>query len=195
LDGRPLLAFLKVRSVVSALGFSVAGWLYLILAGPSVEVPFGQRAVPSPLIWPAAAAVSTMLVSRSRLACWEAPAPRRLWPYRLSAVAGCVLANVAALMVVAPTFGRIELLTWFATLQASALVCSVLCGDQAWLPLSALILVAMFELAQDGSPVLDLIDAAAPWTLAITSGLVVALAVLSARGRPTSAPPRTRSSG
>jgi hypothetical protein len=124
-----------------------------------------------------------MLLARSQLAGWEARATRRLWPYRLSVEFACVLANAAAFITLAPPFGRVALLTWFAALQAVALACSIVFGDQAWLPLTAVILVAMFELAQDGSPVLRAIDASRTSSLVIASGAVLLLAMIAASDR------------
>jgi hypothetical protein len=183
LDSRPLLAFLKVRSVTAAAAFSIAGWLYLVLVGPSVTVPFGQRSVPSPLIWPAAAAVSTMLLSCSQLRRWEMRAKRRLWPYRLAALFASVLANLAAVVALAPPFARLSLLTWFATLQAVALTCSIVFGDQAWLPLMAVILVAMFELAQDGSWLLRAVAGSETTSLVTASSALLLLAGIAASDR------------
>ena len=182
-DRWPLVAFLKVRSATAAAGFSIAGWLYLMLAGPSVTVPFGQRAVPSPLIWPAAAALSTMLLSCSQLDRWELRAPRHLWPHRLAVVLSCMLANVAAFIALEPSFALPSLLTWFAALQAVALACSIVVGDQAWLPLSAVILIAMFELAQDGSWLLRAVTVWQTSSLIIASGAVLLLAMIAAGDR------------
>jgi len=163
--------------------FSLAGWLYLALAGPAVALPFGQRAVPSPLIWPAAAAVTTVLVSRSQAASWEAASVRRLWPYRLGLVAGCSAANVLVALGVAPPYGRTQLVTWFGILQAVALACSIGFGDKAALPLAAVILVAMFDLAQDGSLVLRAVTASTATSLVVASGAFALLTGIASSDR------------
>ena len=110
-----------MRAAPAAAGFTLAGWLYLALSAPMTDIPFGQRSVPSPLVWPAAAAVSTMLLSRSELAEWEVRAPLLLWPYRLGLVVGSVVANLAVVITLTPAFAELPLLTWFAALQALAL--------------------------------------------------------------------------
>ena len=121
-----------------------------------------------------------MLLSRSQLAVWEARARQRLWPYRLGLLAGCVLVNVAPLMTLAPPIGRVALLTWFAGLQAVALACSIAFRDRAWLPLAAVILVAMFELAQDGSVLLRVIDGSQTPSVVIAVTATTFLATIAA---------------
>jgi hypothetical protein len=182
-DGAPLLVFWTVRAARAAAAFSLAGWLYLALAGPEVALPFGQRAVPSVLIWPAAAAFSTMAVSRSQLTRWEVRAPRPLWPYRLVAVCGSAIANLAAALALAPPYGRSPLVTWFVILQAVALACSVGFGDKAALPLAAVILVAMFDLAQDGSLLLRAVTGSTTTSLVVASGAFALLAGIASSDR------------
>jgi hypothetical protein len=185
---RPLLAFLKVRAARPAIAFTVAGWLFLVVAGPTTDVPFGQRSVPSPLIWPAAAAVSTMLLGCSQLDRWEVRARRRMWPYRLGVTAACVLANLAAMTALVPSFARLTLLTWFAALQAVALASVIVLGDRAWLPLTAVILVAIFELAQDGSWLFQAVARAGALSLVLATCVLFVLATIAAgdaRGRWT----------
>jgi hypothetical protein len=180
MEARPLLTFLKVRAGASAAGFTVAGWLYLVLSAPTTGVPFGQRSVPSPLIWPAAAAVSTVLLSCSQLSQWELRSARRLWPYRLGTVVAVALANLAAVTALVPSFAVRSLLTWFAALQAVALASAIVFGDRAWLPLTAVILVAVFELAQDGSWLLRAVATAGTTNLAVASSTALLLAVIAA---------------
>lgn len=183
MDARPLLSFLKVRGAGAAAGFTLAGWLYLIVSAPTTDIPFGQRSVPSPLIWPAAAAISTMLVCRSQLVAWELPAGRRLWPYRLSVVGAVVLTNLTAASALLPSFAAVPLLTWFAALQALAMGCTIVLGDQAWLPVTAVILVAVFELAQDGSWLFNAVATAGAPSLAVAAGSALVLAGLAATDR------------
>ena len=146
-------------------------------------MPFGRRDVPSPLVWPAAAAVSTLLVSRSQLASWELRSGRRLWPRRLALVVAFSGANALAALAVAPPDGRVALLTWHFLLQAVSLGCAVLCGELGWLPLTALTLVAMFELAQDGSLVLRAVTASTYASLAVTSAAFALLAAVASSDR------------
>ena len=56
-------------------------------------------------------------------------------------------------------------------------------GDRGWLPLTAVILSAVFELAQDGSSLFSAISTAGGPSLALASAATLVLALVAATDR------------
>jgi len=167
----PLWSFLRVRHVWPVAGITVMSWLYLALAGPFITVPFQQRSVPSPLIWPVLAALGSLLLSISQSRQWEAGSSRNLAPYRLASLLLLSALNLVVARLLLHDLALPSLLIWYMFMHAVALGGVPFVAERAWLPLAAIALISMYEMGQPDSVVVRVMQRPGP--VAIVAAVLV----------------------
>src|SRR5690348_1351095 len=127
----PVALFIRVRNLRAALLVSVGGWLFLLLS-PSIEIPFQEHSVPTPLIWPGLAALVTQLVSVSEVPEWETRSVRNLALGQVTWTLSMAVINVVVASALVPVHRRVQMITWYLALSGVGLIAVRLLGDRAW---------------------------------------------------------------